>query len=89
MNSDKKYWLDDPRHVNMIVYTLYVLCVLLVVADLFYHKHIHFHYKDAFYNFEDWFGFFGFFGFIAFVALVLVAKLMRIVLKRDEDYYDP
>jgi len=88
MNSEKKYWLDDPRNVNKIVYALYVVCVLLVAADLLYHKHLHFHFADERYNFEGWFGFFGFFGFIACVGLVLAAKLMRVVLKRGEDYYD-
>lgn len=81
MNSEKKYWLDDPRNVKKIVYTLCVVCVLLVVADFFYHKHY-------FFTFENWFGFFGFFGLIACVALVLAAKLLRVVLKRQEDYYD-
>ncbi|MBC8352389.1 MAG: hypothetical protein H8E66_10405 [Planctomycetes bacterium] len=81
MDSDKKYWLDDPRNVNKIVYTLYAVCALLVLGDLLYHKHVHF-------EFEYWFGFAGFFGFIACVALVLAARLLRVVLKREEDYYD-
>ncbi len=88
MNSENKYWLDDPRNVNKIVYALYAICALLVGADLVYHKHIHFTYENEAYNFEDWFGFFGFFGFVACVGLVLAARLLRIVLKREEDYYD-
>ena len=81
MNSSKKYWLDDSRNVNKIVYSLYIVCALLVLADLLYDKHAHF-------DFENWFGFSGFFGFVACVALVLTAKLLRVVLKREEDYYD-
>jgi uncharacterized membrane protein len=81
MNSEKDYWLDDPRNVNKIVYTLYAVCALLVLGDLLYHKHVHF-------DFEHWFGFAGFFGFVACVALVLAARLLRVVLKREEDYYD-
>ena len=81
MDSEKKYWLDDPRNVNKIVYTLYAVCALLIVCDLLYHKHVHF-------DFEHWFGFFGFFGFVVCVALVLAARLLRVVLKREEDYYD-
>ena len=34
------------------------------------------------------FGFYAFFGFIACVALVLIAKQLRRVLLRREDYYD-
>jgi len=88
MSSEKKYWLDEKRNVNKIVYSLYAVCALLVAADLLYHKHIHFHYDNEQYNFEEWFGFFGFFGFIACVGLVLAAKVLRVVVKRGEDYYD-
>lgn len=86
--SERTHKLDDPRIVNRIVYALSIVCVLLLAADLLYHKHIHFKYENEWYNFEDWFGFFGFFGFIACVGLVLAAKLLRVVLKREEDYYD-
>ena len=81
MNTEKKYWLDNPRNVKTIVYSLYAVCALLMGADLLYHKHTHF-------DFENWFGFFGFFGFIACVCLVVAAKGLRKLLKREEDYYD-
>ena len=54
MKLDRKDWLDDPRNVKKIVYALYAVCVLLVGADWWYHKHTHF-------EFENWFGFFGVF----------------------------
>lgn len=79
--SDKVYWLDQPRNVDRLVHGLMLVCGLLVLADLFYHKHTHF-------GFEGWFGFFAWFGFIGCVGLVLLAKEMRRVVKRDEDYYD-
>ncbi len=83
MNRDPKrrYWLDDPRNVNLIVRILATVCVLLVLLDLVIDKHPHF-------SFEGWFGFFGFFGFLAFFLLVLAGKQLRRVLMRDEDYYD-
>lgn len=81
-NTDEKtYWLDQPRNVDKIVYALCAICAVLVLLDLFYHKHTHF-------AFENWFGFFAWYGFIMCVALVLAAKGMRVFLKRDEDYYD-
>ena len=88
MNSEKKHRLDDPGNVNKIVYTLYAVCALLLAGDFFDYKHIHFKHDNELFNFEDWFGFFGFFGFVACVALVLAAKLLRVALKRKEDYYD-
>ena len=80
-SHEKKYWLDDPRVVKGIICFVFVVCGLLVLADLFYDKRGHF-------DFEQWFGFYGFFGFAAFVGLVLVAKMMRVFVKREEDYYD-
>lgn len=80
MNDDNR-WLDDPRNVRRIVYALFTLCGLMILADLLYEKHPHF-------SFEGWFGFYGFFGFIGSFLLVLTAKEMRRVLRRDEDFYD-
>ena len=80
-DRDRSYWLDQPRNVDKIIYTLVGLCVLLLIAEFFYRKDPHF-------GFEAWFGFYGWYGFIMCVALVLGAKWMRIVLKRDEDHYD-
>jgi hypothetical protein len=37
---------------------------------------------------EHVYGFYGIFGFVACVALVLIAKQLRRVLMRPEDYYD-
>jgi hypothetical protein len=52
-----------------------------VLADFFYHKHTH-------YDFQGYVGFDAFYGFVSCVLLVLVAKQVRKILMRDEDYYD-
>ncbi|MFW6033618.1 MAG: hypothetical protein ACOC9R_00670 [bacterium] len=80
--QERQYWLDDSRNVDRVVYTLYAVCVLLFAADLFYDKHPKF-------AFEGWFGFYAGFGFVAAFTLVLAAKLLRRVVMRDEDYYEP
>jgi hypothetical protein len=81
MDSEKKYWLDNPSNTRKVYYGLWVACILLALVDLFYHKHGH-------YGFEEWFGFFAFFGFVACVGLVLASKGLRRLVMRDEDYYD-
>ncbi|MEJ2114796.1 MAG: hypothetical protein P8X88_01775 [Gammaproteobacteria bacterium] len=81
MDRNKKYWLDQPRNINKIVYALYIVCASLFLADLFYHKHGHF-------DFENWFGFYAWFGFMAYISIVMSAKLFRKIIKRKEDYYD-
>ena len=78
---ERRRWLDDKGNVDKIFWALVVICVGLLCADLFYHKHTHF-------AFAAWFGFFGWFAFICCVGLVLGAKKLRKLIKRDEDYYD-
>jgi hypothetical protein len=80
-SHEKAYWLDDPRNVDRLVFGFYVVCGLLLVIDIFIPKHGPF-------AIEHVYGFYGIFGFVACVALVLIAKQLRRVLMRPEDYYD-
>ena len=77
----RTYWLDEPRNVTRLVRTLYAVCGLLLLIDVLVPKHGPFFIEHVF-------GFYGLFGFIACVVLVLVAKQLRRVLMRPEDYYD-
>lgn len=80
-NTGKQDWLDQPENQRRIRVTLYVACAILAVLDLFVHRHIEL-------SVERVPAFYAVFGFVACVALVLVAKAMRKVLMRKEDYYD-
>ncbi len=79
--DEKTYWLDDTRNVDKVWWALIGLCALVFVADAFYEKHPEF-------GIEYLFGFYGLYGFIACVFLVLLAKVLRRILMRPEDYYD-
>jgi hypothetical protein len=79
--NEKTYWLDKTANVDLLVRVFYVICATLLAVDVFIGKHGPF-------AVEHWFGFYGWFGFIACVTLVLVAKQLRRVLMRPEDYYD-
>ena len=79
--GERSYWLDRPANVNKLVYVFYALCALLLAVDVFVPKHGPFAIEHSF-------GFYGMFGFIACVVLVLIAKQLRRVLMRPEDYYD-
>lgn len=81
MSDDKKDWLDNQANVKKIIIGVVVICIGLLVAEFFYHKHGHF-------AIEDWFGFYGFYGFIVFCGIVLIGKQLRKFLMRSEDYYD-
>ncbi len=82
----KRYWLDDKRNVAKIFYGLIAVDVLWLAADLFYSK------KATFKAWGGWadggFGFYPIYGFVGAFLLVLVAKQMRRVLIRPENYYD-
>ena len=78
---EKAYWLDNPHNVDRLVYAFYGVCGLLLLIDGFVPKHGPF-------AIEHIYGFYGIFGFLACVALVLIAKQLRRVLMRSEDYYD-
>ena len=73
-------WVDKPGSANKIFWALVIVCVLLFLADFTYAKHGHF-------EVEDLPGFYGVFGFVMFTALILIAKGLRVLIKRPEDYY--
>tara|TARA_B100001964_G_scaffold93576_1_gene105057 strand:+ start:105 stop:308 length:204 start_codon:yes stop_codon:yes gene_type:complete len=60
---------------------LYALCAVLLVFDIFIHKHGHF-------GWDDWFGFSAVYGIISCLVLVMGAKWLLPCLKKDEAYYD-
>lgn len=74
-------WLDRPKNVTKVYWSVWIACAALLLIELLIPKH-------AEVSVEHWFGFHGLFGFVACVALVLVAKWLRRILIRPEDYYE-
>jgi cytochrome c oxidase subunit IV len=81
MKDEKQYWLDKPGNLQRLLKWFYIICAALFAADFVIHRHV-------VHTWENLFGFYGIFGFVACVILVVVAKEMRKVLMRKEDYYD-
>ena len=79
--TEKKYLFDNPRNVDRLLRGFYTICVALVVVDFFVHRHI-------LMSWENLPAFYALYGFVACVLLVLLAKLMRKVVMRKEEYYD-
>lgn len=80
--QDKKaYLFDNPRNVTRLLRGFYIICAILFVADFVVHRH-------AVHPWEGLPGFFALYGFVACVVLVVIAKEMRKVLMRKENYYD-
>ena len=79
--AEKKHLFDDPRNVDRLLRIFYAICIVLVIADFIVHRHIEM-------GWEKIPAFYAAYGFVACVVLVLLAKLMRKVVMRKEDYYD-
>lgn len=80
-DQDRTHVFDKPRNVQRVIRALYALCGLTLVLDFFVHRHVD-------HPWEALWAFYCLYGFVACVLLVLVAKEMRKVLMRREDYYD-
>lgn len=79
--DEKRYIFDKTENVNRLLRGFYIVCGILFALDFILHRHMSL-------GWEHLPGFYAIFGFIACVLLVLVAKEMRKVLMRREDYYD-
>jgi uncharacterized membrane protein YkvA (DUF1232 family) len=72
---------DKPENVKRFLGFFYASLVVLLIVDFFIHKHAVFPWEEA----PD---FFAVYGFVSCVALIFIAKLLRLFIKRDENYYE-
>lgn len=81
MATEQQGWADKPRNRKLVRRAIYLACMLLVVADFLVHRHI----STAA---ERLPAFYALYGFVALVGVVMAAKGLRLLVKRDEEYYD-
>jgi len=74
-------FFDNQKNVSIFLKILYLSVFVLIVADFFIHEHDHV-------KLENFTALYTFYGFITFAILIFAAKLFRILIKRDENYYD-
>ena len=79
--QEKTHIFDKPENVDRLLKGFYAICILLVGADFIVHRHIGF-------DWEKIPAFYAIYGFVACVLLVVLAKKMRTILMREENYYD-
>lgn len=72
---------DKKENVDLLLRAFYTALAVLVLLDLVIHRHVY-HPWEALFGFHAWYG------FAACWILVVIAKQMRRVLMRSEDYYD-
>lgn len=63
------------------MYSLYIICAILILLDFVVHRHVS-------HQWEQLLGFYSIYGFIGCVSIVFGSKWLRLLVKRDEDYYD-
>ena len=80
-NGKKRYLFDNPKNVKRVVRGLIAVCLVLF-GMLTGAQALESH------PWEGLFGFYAIYGFVACVLLVVLAKELRKLLMRDEDYYD-
>lgn len=74
-------FFDKPKNVDNFLKVFYFSLFVLLGADFFIHKHDHIAIGNAY-------EFYAFYGFVSCVMLIFIAKVLRIIIKRDEKYYD-
>ena len=77
----KQHVFDKSKNVNRVLHTLYTICAALFLIDFVYAR-------KMMHPWEAVWGFYAIYGFVACVLLVLIAKEMRRLVMRREDYYD-
>ena len=74
-------FLDKPENRKRVIRYFFAALGVLLVIDFFIPKHAEFPWEGAPV-------FYAVYGFAACVSLIFIAKLLRFLVKRDEDYYN-
>ena len=77
----QRHWLTQPETIRKLWRLFVVVLALTVLAELAVQPEAHF-------AVDRLFGFSALFGFVACAALIVTAKVIGIVLKRPDTYYD-
>jgi hypothetical protein len=72
---------DNPRNVKRLRMGFFLALVMVLIAEAFVEMHGEF-------AIEHFYGFYAVYGFISYVLLIFVAKGLRKIIMRKEDYYD-
>ena len=76
-----RHWFDEPYNVRLLWRVFLAVLGLTVLAEFAVVLHPHF-------AIETLFGFHAWFGFLACAALILAAKVLGLLLKRPDTYYE-
>lgn len=84
--GERRHVWDDPKNVQILIWVFWFCCAVVFALDFVFNRYASFEHGEL--PIEQMVGFYSIYGFVACVLLVLIAKQMRKVLMRDEDYYE-
>lgn len=73
-------WTDGPRAIIGIIVVIGLICAALAGSDLLLHRHVN-------YDVEETPFIYGLFGFVVYAVIVFLAKGLRRLISRPEDFY--
>ena len=85
--TDDRRFLDKPENVTRLWRGFLVACVLVAALDLFGLFELVYHRHSSFFA-EGLPGFYAGWGFVGISLLIVLAKALRKIVMRPEDYYD-
>ena len=80
-NDEQLHWLLRPTTIRKLWIGFIAVLALVVLAQTII-------YIKGYFVVDGWFGFGAVYGFGSCLLMVLVAKLLGVVLKRPQDYYE-
>lgn len=80
-DDEQLHWLVRPATIRKLWIGFSIVLLLVVVAQSVI-------YVKGYFGIDAWFGFGAVYGFASCLLMVLVAKVLGLVLKRSEDYYE-
>ena len=80
-HSAQQHWLVKPATIRKLWWLLGIVLAITVIAQAVIHIH-------AYFDIDGRFGFYALFGFLSCALMVLFAKLLGLIVKRHEHYYE-
>lgn len=75
------HWLVRPKTIRLLWWVFSIVLALTVLAQLFVDVHDYF-------TVDGWFAFYAIYGFVSCLGMVVFAKVLGMILKRPDTYYD-
>lgn len=78
---EQQHWLTRPETIRKLWWLFSAVLLATIVAQFIFAIKQHF-------TVDGWFGFYALFGFASCIAMVVFAKILGVIVKRRERYYE-